>query len=43
MQQNVTGCTCLIQRMLLNVEAETTECYEMIYKLINTLPHNPDF
>ena len=32
--QNVTECRCLIYEILRNAEAETTECYEMIYKLI---------
>ena len=32
--QNVTECRCLIHEMLWNAEAETRECYEMIYKLI---------
>ena len=26
--------SCLIQQMFRNIEAETMECYEMIYKLI---------
>ena len=34
MLQNVTESRCLIQEMLQNTEAETTECYEMIYKMI---------
>ena len=32
--QNVTECRCLIHEMLWNIEAETTQCYKMIYKLI---------
>ena len=34
MQQNITGCRCLIHEILRNAEAETMECYKMIYKLI---------
>ena len=33
-QQNVTEYRCLIHNLLRNAEAETTECYEMVYKLI---------
>ena len=32
--QNVTECGCLNREMLRNAEVETTECYEIIYKLI---------
>ena len=30
--KNETECRCLTQEMLRNAEAETTECYGMIYK-----------
>ena len=34
MQQNVMKCRCLVLEMLRIADAETTECYEMIYRLI---------
>ena len=34
MLQSLTEFSCLIHQMLRNTEAETTECYEMIYKMI---------
>ena len=34
MLQNATECRCRIFEMLLNVEAEVTVYYRMIYKLI---------
>ena len=36
MQQIITKYRCPIQEMLRNAEAETTECYKMLYKLILT-------
>ena len=32
--QNVTECRSLIHEMSRNTKAETTDCYEMIYKLV---------
>ena len=34
MLQSIMEFSCFIQQMLRNTEAETTECCEMIYKLI---------
>ena len=34
MSQKVMEFSCLIHQMLQNTEAETNECYEMIYKMI---------
>ena len=36
MLQSITEFSCLIQQMLWNTEAETTEYYEMIYKPISS-------
>ena len=34
MLQSITEFSCFIHQMLRKTEAETTECHEMIYKLI---------
>ena len=34
MSQNITEFRCPIHEMLRNIDAETTECYKMISKLI---------
>ena len=34
MLQSITEFSCQIKQLLRNTEEKTTECYEMIYKLI---------